>query len=175
VPFNLSQLVARARTADLARDACGRETHPPLARVRVRDRFVARFQANRLDEMLASGVAPSTEPALAWRARILTGHATRDSLASEVRAVLRAAYAGNRHYAQVAPRRAAVIDAGAELEAIVHRLMSRGEVDPRGVAQVRLMLTDGSGPLHHRAATETLRAVSRRALSNLRSAPQPAA
>jgi hypothetical protein len=41
---------------------------------------------------------------------------------------------------------------------LADRLAAPGPVDVRGVAEVQLLLTDGTGPLYFRGATEELRA-----------------
>jgi hypothetical protein len=46
------------------------------------------------------------------------------------------------------PARAAAADLSPELQALARRLVAPGPVAARGVAEVRLLLTDGARPLH---------------------------
>jgi hypothetical protein len=66
-----------------------------------------------------------------------------------------------------------VLDAAGELDALGDRLLSPDPVAARGVAQVRVLLTDGTGPLYRRGATEDLRAAVTRALASLQPDPDP--
>ena len=59
---------------------------------------------------------------------------------------------------RVPVRRPEVLDAADELDVLADRLAAPGPVDVRGVAQVHLLLTDGTGPLYFRGATDELRA-----------------
>ena len=51
----------------------------------------------------------------------------------------------------------AVRRARAELRAVVERLAADGPVDVRGVARVRRLLADGTGPLYRESAPDQLR------------------
>jgi hypothetical protein len=53
--------------------------------------------------------------------------------------------------------RAAVQQARAELAAVAGRLTASGPVDVRGVARVRSLLADGTGPLYQSAPAASLR------------------
>ena len=54
-----------------------------------------------------------------------------------------------------------------ELEALADRLQAPDQVAAQGVAQARLLLTDGTGPLYRRGETDDLRAAVARALACL--------
>jgi hypothetical protein len=137
-------------------------------RARLRERLAARFLAHRLDQLLASGVAPETRAALALRAQALGEPETRTALASQLRRVLSEARWGP------APRRAGVplligqvLVAADELDELADRLLEPGPVAASGLAQVRLLLSDGRSPLYWNRAPEGLREIAVRALGAL--------
>jgi hypothetical protein len=136
-------------------------------RVGLRDRLMARLQARALDRQLARGVAPETCGALTLRARTLIGPPARAALARQLRRVVSDVRGGHVWLSRVAVRRPAVLDAADELEVLADRLVAPGPVDVRGVAQVQLLLTDGTGPLYFPRETEELRARLADALSRL--------
>jgi hypothetical protein len=64
------------------------------ARLRVRDRFAARWCSRHLDAALAAGTPTETSAALALRARRLTDLSRRRSIAAALRRVVREALEG---------------------------------------------------------------------------------
>jgi hypothetical protein len=136
-------------------------------RAGLRDWLMARLRADSLDRELARGVAPESCGALTLRARRLIGPAARAALARQLRRVVRDARGGHVWMSRVPVRRPEVLDAADELDVLADRLAAPGPVDVRGVAQVHLLLTDGTGPLYFRGATEELRARVANALSRL--------
>jgi hypothetical protein len=136
-------------------------------RARLRDRLVARLRAGALDRQLAGGVAPETGGALTLRARALIGPRARAALARQLRRVVSDAHGEHLWLARIAPRRREVLATADALILLADRLAAPGPVDVRGVAQVRMLLTDGCGPLYFRGATDELRARASRALSSL--------
>ena len=128
---------------------------------------MARLQAHALDRELARGVAPESGGALTLRARRLIGPPARETLARQLRRVVSDARGGHVWLSRVAVRRPAVLDTAEELDVLADRLAAPGPVDVRGVAQVQLLLTDGTGPLYFRGAAEELRARVADALSRL--------
>jgi hypothetical protein len=134
----------------------------------LRDRLVARFRAGRLDQELARGVAPETSAPLVLRAQTLIAPSTRAGLAHQIERILREAMSGYAWMiSRVAPRRREVLDAAQELEALAHRLVAPGPVSAGGVARVRLLLTDGCGPLYFHGAPDRLRTLASVALDSL--------
>jgi hypothetical protein len=119
-----------------------------LARpVRRRDRIVAWLRARHLDVELARGADPEADAALALRAAILTSPAGRRRLAAALGRI--AAAAGEtRPGWHPSSARAAVAEVEPELLGLARRLVAPGPVAARGVAEVRLLLTDGARPLH---------------------------
>ncbi|MEN3283955.1 MAG: hypothetical protein V7607_5095 [Solirubrobacteraceae bacterium] len=136
-------------------------------RAGLRDWLMARLRADSLDRELARGVAPETCGALTLRARRLIGPSARAALARQLRRVVSDARGGHVWMSRVPVRRPEVLDAADELDVLADRLAAPGPVDVRGVAQVQLLLTDGTGPLYFRGATEELRARVANALSRL--------
>jgi hypothetical protein len=134
----------------------------------LRDRLVARLRAARLDQELARGVAPDTSAPLVLRAQRLIAPSTRAGLAREIERMLRDALTGYVWViARVAPRRREVLDAANELDALARRLVEPGPISAGGVARVRLLLTDGTGPLYFHGATDRLRTLASGALEGL--------
>ena len=128
---------------------------------------MARLRAHALDRELARGVAPESCGALTLRARTLIGPSARAALARQLRRVVSDARGGHVWLSRVAVRRPAVLDAADELEVLADRLATPGPVDVRGVAQVQLLLADGTGPLYFPRETEELRARVANALCRL--------
>jgi hypothetical protein len=136
-------------------------------RASLRDRLAARLRAGSLDRQLARGVAPESGGALTLRARALIGPSARATLARQLRRVVSDARGGHVWMTRVPVRRPEVLDAADELDVLADRLAAPGPVDVRGVAQVQVLLTDGTGPLYFRGGTEELRATVAGALSRL--------
>jgi hypothetical protein len=125
----------------------------PLAAV------VARVRAFGLDRDLAKGVEPSRTAAHAARARQLTSERTRMNIAKEldhlhdrVKPEPRVMYS-----AAVKPSRASVRATQPQLVKLSERLRTADAVEPRGVAALRDLLTDGAGPLYHDGNVEILK------------------
>jgi hypothetical protein len=132
-----------------------------------RERVTARVRANRLDTELARGAAP-TRAALALRAQDLGGRRTRERLGRSVRRILDDARTDRPlSVARVPTQRREVLEAARELDRIAETLLTPGPVAASGVAQVRLLLIDGAGPLYSRDAPGGLRAAATRALDAL--------
>ena len=141
-------------------------------RASLRNRLVARLRAHALDQQLARGVAADSDVALTLRARALIGPSARTALARQLRRVVSDARGGRVWLTHVPVRRAEVLDAADELGVLAERLAAPGPVDVRGVAEVQLLLSDGTGPLYFRGATDELRARVANALSRL-DVPEP--
>ena len=115
-------------------------------RVRLFDRLLARLHAHKIDEEIAEGAAPETSVAHGIRAATLICEDTRDELAASLRRI--ACLEDHRpSISQIPLARGAVGEAKGSIEALSRRLRSPEPVDARGVAQVRLLLSDGRGPL----------------------------
>jgi len=137
--------------------------------VTLRERLSARLRADALDRDLASGVSPDASGPLALKARKLERCSMRRALARSLRQVLAETRAGGpyRLGAAVPVRRDRVIGAWDAIEELIRGLLAPGPVSVRGVAQVRLLLIDGDGPLYHPDAGDDLRLRVQRALDAL--------
>jgi hypothetical protein len=136
-------------------------------RVRLRDRLEARVRAHDLDRRLADGVPPERSAALTLRARRLVDRAFGTMLARRLREIVREAVLRRVPRAQVAVRLAAVADLTAEFDELARRLVAPRPSAVRGVAQISVLLSEGSGPLYSSRADEDLGAAVRRARAAL--------
>jgi hypothetical protein len=131
---------------DETRD-CVLEAHPTW-----RDRLGVHVSANRLDRALANGASPDSTVALALRAQTLVRPEERATLARGIERILAQTphLRGGRAPSSPSPsfyrRVQSVAD---ELRDLVRCLRTRGPVSAQGIAQVRVLLTDGAGPLHY--------------------------
>jgi hypothetical protein len=126
------------------------QTAPLCARrTRTRERVRARLWPWRLDVALARGAPADARGDLSLRAHRLISLRTRQRLAREIHQVLRNA-AGPRHPLErrLHPNAPDVIDAAPLLYDLADDLCYPGPVDAQGVAQVRLLLRDCTGPLY---------------------------
>jgi hypothetical protein len=129
--------------------------------------LLARLKAGKLDSQLASGIAPE-------RSAVLFSHAVRivrprscAVLASTLRRVAADSERSSGISNRVPLARDAVRSAQPELVGLAERLERPGPIRARGVAQLRLLLGDGSGPLYRRASGRRLGAELRVAASHL--------
>jgi hypothetical protein len=137
-------------------------------RIRLRDRLVARVASRALDDQIAQGVEPDARPALTLRAQRLIGPQARTALARQLRRIVADAQQDRVGLQALVPARAGQVrDAADQLRLLADRLASRRPVTARGVAQVRLLLTDPGSPMYHRGAGEAVQALAIRALDEL--------
>jgi hypothetical protein len=140
-----------------------------VAPVTLRRRLEALLLADRLDHALARGAVPETDVLLALRAERLACARTRAELASTVGRLLRAAGEPQRGLTRdpslaVLER---VRESHAALEELVDQLLAPVPVSAHGVALVRLLLRDGSGPLFRYESRDDLTSQVRRAIAAL--------
>jgi hypothetical protein len=62
------------------------------------------------------------------------------------------------------PRGLPVVQRVGLLDRLVDELLQPGPVDPAGVAQVRLLLSDGGGPLYNPRSDDDLKAAAKAAI-----------
>jgi len=134
-----------------------------VQRVTLRDRVRVRLRAVTLDRLLADGAPPEASAALALHATRVYKPAQRRLLA---RSLSRIACSSDSQPGRLgAPLcREAIVRARPEIEAVAERLRTDGPVSVRGVAHIRLLLADGSGPLYGVSRPEQLRRELRSAL-----------
>jgi hypothetical protein len=128
-----------------------------LRRVRLWDRLVVRARASALDDRLAAGASPESSVTLALHAGRLCQPSQRRLLARSLTRIVAVADAPQGRRLKAPVCRAAVHQARAELATVAGRLMASGPVDVHGVARVRTLLADGTGPLYRSAASGRLR------------------
>ncbi len=139
----------------------------PLMRPRLIDRVRLRLCVTALDRELANGAPPETSRVLALRARELSRPSVSDELGTQLRRILRDARQPVAPGSRVCACRGRVIAAESELRLLASRLHSPRRAAVRGLAKVRVLLTDGSGPLYYRDSVEDLGALARDAGSAL--------
>ncbi len=128
-------------------------------RVSIADRMLVRLRESRLDRELARGASPESSVALALHAERVIRCAERTDLARNLRRLLEVSAAPRtplRPGALLCRER--VLAARNETEALAERLLAAGPVSVRGVARLRVLLSDGSGPLYRRRGGADLRA-----------------
>jgi hypothetical protein len=113
----------------------------------------------RLDQQLADGFGKDSVEDRALRGRQLATRRTRRRLARSLRARVKDAErsGGPQLSAAVPLARRTVLSARESLLGLAERLESPDPVNPRGVARVLVMLTDGTGPLYTPGAADRLR------------------
>ncbi len=157
----VTRSVSRTAVVLLERDALLR-----LQRVRLHDRLRARLRAGSLDRELAGGASPESSIDLALHAAHLCGSSQRRVLACTLSRI--AVAADTRGPLPAAPVcRSAVERARPELAAVVDRLAATGPVGVGGLARLRCLLADGSGPLYRASAPGRLRCELASALAAL--------
>jgi len=156
MPAGHSQFAAADGSVVLLADADG-GVYPH--RVTLRDRLSARVHSDRWDHELARGSSPEASAPLALHAQALASASCRRELAASLSRILDDAEGrqvpewnalGPRHHS------AHVLSARREIETLVGLLLAPAPVATRGVARVRLLLTDGGGPLYRRTDAAVL-------------------
>ena len=133
------------------------------------ERLLARVRAGSLDRQLAAGTAPETSPLLALRAGAIVRPTARAGLAQDLQRILyRSAAPGRRRpMALFGSTGRNVLNAADVLNCLVQRLLSPCPVCARGMAMVRVLLTDGAGPLYYPTTAHELAATVREAINAL--------
>jgi hypothetical protein len=112
-------------------------------------RASARLRAHQLDRQLAVGVSARPGSALAVHQARLTSVAEREAIARALRRAVHDAHAGGTPRSSRVPLHSDNIAAAEDLiDAITLRLHSPRPVSARGMARLRVVLSDGSGPLY---------------------------
>jgi hypothetical protein len=130
-------------------------------------RIRAHLCARRLDRALAAGAPPDSRADLEVRAHGLIGSRERVALAQAVRRVVADAYAARPLQFAVPICRRKVRRSGQALLELVDRLLGDEPVDARGLAQIRLLLSDGAGPMYVRPGADDLEPALARAVAAL--------
>jgi hypothetical protein len=115
-------------------------------RVRLLDRLRRWLRASRLDVLLAEGMAPESNMALALHAEHLARPSERRVLAGSLKRIGSGSRRAQIHRTAIGQPLGP--DSSRDLEELADRLLVPGPVDVRGVAKIRILLADGSGPLY---------------------------
>jgi len=120
-----------------------------VERTRATARVRVRMRARQLDRDLARGISPDSSVCLSVRAHDLIGQRARGALARAIRRLLDDATGPvqSGHF-NVPICRSKVRRSKGTLEKLGDRLLGDGPLDARGLAQLRLLLSDGAGPIY---------------------------
>jgi len=123
------------------------------------ERLLTALHSWRLDHDLAAGASPEASAQLALRGLRLVRLKERRALARSLRRLLEEAGRPQpRLFRSASPIRAdRVAQVHAELARLEERLLTPGPVSAQGMAQVNVLLTDGTGPLYQHGGCEVLR------------------
>jgi hypothetical protein len=136
---------------------------------RVRDHVAARLHAARIDAELARGVLPDATVESALRSRRLTSDRSRRALAHGLERVMGHARPRPVAWSGVpGVNRAEIVAALSDIRELHELLLARGPVPVRGLAQVSVLVTTGTGPLYSRSAAADLGEDLRRAIEAMR-------
>jgi hypothetical protein len=143
---------------------------PVVKRVGVLDRMKARLRARSLDRALAAGRPSEASADVALRARRLTELSKRRELARTLKDLIARArpVPTSLAAARVPIARHAVLTYSDQLTRLVDELLTPGPVAAAGVAQVQLLVTDGTGPLYNPTSRVDLATAVERAIEALR-------
>jgi len=131
-------------------------------------RIRAHVRARRIDRALAAGIPADSRADLEVRAHSLIGSKERVALAQAIgRLLADARHAARARRFSVPICRRKVWRSRRTLADLVDRLLGDTPVDVRGLAQIRLLLTDGAGPLYARPGANDLEPALARAISAL--------
>ncbi|BBX02391.1 hypothetical protein BST36_09780 [Mycolicibacterium moriokaense] len=111
-------------------------------------RVKARLRADHFDRQLAVGVPAPAGSALAAHEARLTSMAEREAIARSLRAAVAEAEASHGLSSRIPIHATNIADAEDVIDAITLRLHSPRPVNARGMARLRLLLGDGTGPLY---------------------------
>jgi hypothetical protein len=117
-----------------------------------------------LDDRLAGGEEPSSDPALAARARYLLSRRPRDTIVRGLERVLSEPTRRASLSAAMSCDPAAVEVARPALEQLARALRSREGLEPRGVAVTHILLTEPLSALYRPAHRDELYEAAREAL-----------
>ncbi|AGB23600.1 hypothetical protein Mycsm_03294 [Mycobacterium sp. JS623] len=118
------------------------------ARPSVIARVIARLRAERFDHQLAVGVPAPAGSALAAHEARLTSTSEREAIARSLRQAVRNSHTGAVFSSRIPVHPRNIAAAEDLIDTITLRLHSPQPVRARGMARLRRVLSDGSGPLY---------------------------
>ncbi len=110
-------------------------------------RRVAQLRSAGLDRALAAGDDPTASALLAARAAALSAPDARKAIAEQLEGLVRTAQHPHGRW-RVPPHRSAVGANATEIRALGERLRRDAPVGVRGVAMLKRLLRDGTGPVY---------------------------
>jgi hypothetical protein len=125
------------------------------------ERCVSHVRAYKLDHDIAAGASPESSALLALRAQALVRPAMRQRLARSLEQLLEEATPGHGPQPwrlRVRVRGDRILGAADALQILIDRLLAPAPVPARGMAGVRILLTDGAGPLYYPSNNDNLSA-----------------
>ena len=124
----------------------------------IRERIQSHLRGHVLDEALAAGADPEEQPLLALRAQQLASPGTRRETRRSIERLLTAQPPPGPHHRAAPNLQYERIEATRpELEQLRDTLAAPVPISVRGVAMIRVLLTDGGGPLFRAKARADLR------------------
>lgn len=137
------------RMADIHLIAGRRQPIPLPRRSGLPTKLLARVRGASLDRALADGADPASSGILAQRAASLTSARSRHALARSTHRLLDQTVGAVGLSSAIPPHRGALADARLPLARVAALLDETAEpVYSQGVAMIRLLLTNGDGPLY---------------------------
>lgn len=113
------------------------------------DRLIARILGRSLDRELAAGVSVGLSRAHAARTGQLTSRRMRRAVANSLdRLIERSELPASRIQITAVPSRAQIRNAKGLLHATAARLRSAEPLDARGIAHLKILLSDRAGPCY---------------------------
>jgi hypothetical protein len=133
---------------DLLSTASGVRRPTAATRPSLAARVTARLRADQLDRQLAVGVPAPAGSALAVHQARLTSVAERETVARTLRQAVHATHAGTSRWSRIPVHPTNIVAAQDLIAAITLRLHSPRPVSARGMARLRVVLSDGCGPMY---------------------------
>lgn len=132
-------------------------THDPyelqVRRVTLGDRWAARVHAHALDASIAAGTNPDATVPLSLHAQTLHRPHCRRRIARGYRRLLASANAAPHPFDSSVPlARAEIRECADRVREVADMLESDEPLNPHGIAQARLLLTEGTSPLYRPSA-----------------------
>jgi hypothetical protein len=110
--------------------------------------LIARLRADKFDHQLAVGVPVAAGSALAVHQARLTSTAEREAIARSLRKAVSDAHSGAVFSSRIPVHPRNIAAAEELIDRITLRLHSPRPVSARGMARLRRVLSDGSGPFY---------------------------
>ena len=129
----------------IAGPGCPRDPRPSLTA-----RLTARVRAGSYDRLLSVGVTPEPGSPLAAHCARLTSRTERHAIARSLRRAVREVHepTATTWSSRIPPNVPNITAAEELIDRVTQRLHSPRSISARGMARLRLVLSDGAGPLY---------------------------